>query len=67
MADATPVISDAPAPKAKKGASAGIPADVLNGVKSQVEGSPVGVSAEVPFKVSGGVELVSHKAVREDY
>lgn len=66
MADATPVISDSPAPKAKKGASAGIPADVLKGVKEQAA-VPAEVTSDSPFKVAGGVELESHKAVREDY
>lgn len=67
MADAVPVNSDTPTPKTKKGASAGIPAEVLAGVKSQAEEVKAEVSAESPFKVAGGVQLESHEAIREDY
>lgn len=66
MADAIPVHSPEVAPtKPKKGASAGVSQDVLAKVKNPA--FQAAESAEAPYKVSGGAELVSHKAVREDY
>ena len=83
MADAIPVnsqepevIPEAPKKASKKGASAGIPEDVMADLKEQVkeelraeQSQAVKAVDEVPnpFKVEGGKELESHKAVRQDF
>lgn len=66
----------APAKTTKKAASAAISEDVLAELKAQIkdellaEQAPFKAPSDVvvdTFKVSGGVKLESHDAVREDY
>ena len=75
VTEPAPVV--APAKTTKKAASAAISEDVLAELKAQIkeelmaEQAPFVAKADAAvvdtFKVSGGVKLESHDAVREDY
>lgn len=63
MADAIPVASEGDKKPTKKGASASVAADTKAAVAAQAKPA---ATPDNPYKVEGGVELGTHKAVRED-